>query len=377
MNKAKKEIYENIEGAGKLKIFSSAGMSLFVLVFLAVCQCAIAGDFQDYEVGAIGKRESINSMADELLAVGIIQYDNALFDSAEASLLKAQRLKKYLDGGQTAKLNKYLRLAAVSKVKREIVVKHIKEADERVQEGKLIRAKAHLRAIDGSDLLTVRERKLVNESLDKVNKWLKEQTGQIRSTYKESVKLYKQGQMENARKGFMTVSRSGLISLADGKTAEDYIHQIDMLIGKSTGPSVLTDMELFAIDKGPEDITSQARLLGNKAEVRKSLLSDTQTRSEENYIQAINKKRSLVQGYVKAVVKDAQLKAVGLKDTGKFYEAQKELDRAKKAMNDNRLYLDDAEFNSYTSSISDIEKQVKAQRQNWIGSVDGLGLGIK
>lgn len=376
MNNSKKEICKKIEGASKLKSFSAKGLAIFVFVLLVVCQAVIADDFFDYEVGAIGKRESINSMADELLEVGIIQYDSALFDSAEVSLLKAQRLKKYLDGGQTAKLNKYLRLAAVSKVKREVMVKHIHAADERVKEGKLIRAKAHLMAIEGSDLLTAREHKLINESLKKVNKWLKEQEAQTKTTYNDSIKYYKQGHMENARKGFMTVSRSGLVSFSDGKTAEDYIHQIDALVGKSGRSNLLTDRELFAIDKGPEDITSQARLLGNKADVRKSLLMDTQMTNEQNYIQAINKKRSLVQGYVKAVVKDSQLKAMGLKDTGKFYEAQKELDRAKKSINDNRLYLDDAEVEKYTSSIGELEGQIKAQRQNWIGSVDGFGLEL-
>lgn len=90
-------------------------------------------------------------------------------------------------------------------------------------------------------------------------------------------------------------------------------------------------------------------------------------RPQELYIEGVSHKRKLVMGYTSAVVNDSVTKARGYLDVGKFYNAQKELEKAKKVLAEKRLYLDDDIFAEYSSQIEKLEQEITEGRAKWLG----------
>ncbi len=346
------------------------------LLFLLFCpdiafseSMAFDSSVYGIEIGGIGKRESIRSVASELLEVGIEEYKRSLFGSAEESLLKAKEYKSYLSGQERSHLNRYLKSASEAAVRRKGVLEHIRAADKLVREGKIIRARAHLKEIKGSELLTEREKTFIKEALKKINQWLAEYQKQTEELYSRSVELYDTGQLENARAGFIKVARSGLLAKLEGETPEDYIHKIDLLVGKSDGAfSRVTDVELFERQSELQSgLTVKEGLLGGRAESR---IKGFQ-RPEEAYMEAISRKRKLVEGYTRAVVTDSMTKAKDYLDIGKFYKAQQEIEYAQKTLEENRLYLGDDVFMQYNSQLLKLEQQITEGRKKWLGGFNG------
>ncbi len=364
-----------MKGVRILKGFLSKKVLLAVLFFLLVYTdfafCgSVAFDSSVYslEIGGIGKRESIRSVASELLDVGIEEYKRALFGSAEKTLLKAKAYKRYLTGQELGSLNRYLKSASEAAVRRKGALEHIRAADKLVREGKIIRAKAHLKEIKGSELLTKREKSFIKEALNKIDEWLAEYGRQTESLYNRSVELYNAGQLENARSGFIRVARSGLVVKPEGETPEDYIHKIDLLVGKSDGSFRVTDVELFERQSELQsDLTVKEGLLGGRAGQRMKGLQ----RPEEAYFEAISRKRKLVEGYTEAVVTDSMTKARDYLDVGKFYGAQKEIGNARKTLEENRLYLADDVFARYNSQLEKLEQEITEGRKRWLGGFNG------
>jgi hypothetical protein len=313
-------------------------------------------------------------MAVELIDVGVIQFEKALFEAAEKSFLKAQRFKRYLGNEELSKLSRYLKQASNSAMRRKGIVEHILQADKLVREGQLIRAKAHLKAIEGSELLTDRERKLVKEGLDKIDRWAKEQEKQVERVYQRSVQLYNEGQLENARAGFIKVAQSGLLALPDGQTAEDYIHMVDNILGKMAEPLAITDIELYERKKVTERaLPGGVGILGDgKGMARPSPMSGLgiATQQHENaYFEAINRKRSLIQGYTGAIVKDSFVKARDYINTGKYYQAQKEVEKVRQVLEENRLYIDDGFYTQSSAQLKQYEDEINKGREKWLGGI--------
>lgn len=320
------------------------------------------------EIGGIGRKESISSVARELLEVGIEEHKRALFGSAEKSLLRAKEYRRYLTGQERSRLDRYLKSASQAAVRRKGVLEHIQAADRLVREGKIIRAKAHLKQIKGSELLTERENSFVKVSLKKVEQWINEHKKQSEELYNHSIELYNAGQLENARAGFIRVALSGLVVKPEGETAEDYIHKIDLLVGKADGTFTITDAELFERQSEVERVLAiKEGLLGGRAVSRIEGLQ----RPEEAYIEAVSRKRKLVEGYTNAVVTDSMAKARDYLDVGKFYQAQRDIENAQEILEKNRLYLSDDVFKQYDSQLEELGKQITEGRKKWLGGING------
>lgn len=346
--------------------------ALFCLLFctdFAFCESeTFESSIYDVEIGGIGKRESVRQVASELLAVGIEEYNRSLFGSSEKTLLKAKEYRRYLTGRERSRLSMYLKSAAEAAVRRKGVLEHIKAADTLVREGEIIRAKAHLKEIKGSELLTEREKSFVKEALKKIEKWLAEHQRQTEELYNHSVELYNAGQLENARSGFIRVARSGLVVKPEDQTPEDYVHKIDLLLGDNVGTFTVSDIELFERQSEIQSgLVVKEGLLGSRAETKIKGLQ----RPEEAYMEAVSRKRKLVEGYTSAVVTDAVTKAKDYLDVGKFYRAQKEIENAQKALEENRLYLADDVFMQYNSQLGQLEQQITEGRKKWLGGFNG------
>ena len=355
--------------------------AIFLLPVMCVIEppVAVADDFvlTNPDIGSVGKGEGARAVAAELLAVGVEEYNRSMFDVAYDTLLKAQNYKNYLTDVEQSKLSKYLKASKDSSAGRKEAVGHIKSADRLIRDGQLIRAKAHLEAAQRSGLLASEEKGVVKKGLKKIEGWLTEQEKQVRQIYSRSVLLYETGQLENARTGFIKVAQSGLLALPDGKTAEDYIHQIDTSIGKSDASLTPTDFTLFESEgkarKG--DWADDGGILNtkDKTNIYRSSLPP-ETKANPAWFAAAGKKKNVSQGYMQAIIKDTLSRAKDYLKSNNFYQAQKSIDNAKKALNENRSFLDESTFNEYDTTLKKLDDEVSSARKKWLGPLGGNDL---
>jgi hypothetical protein len=350
-------------------------MVVQAVAFLLPVATAEESQLAGSDIDSIGKREAVRTVVAELLSVGIEEYNKSLFDVAYDTFLKAQNYKKYLTDAEQSKLSKYLKAAKDFAAGRREAVEHIRSADKLIRAGQLIRAKAHLKAVEGSKLLTIKEKGVVKSGLKKIAGWLVEQEKQMRQIYNRSVVLYDSGQLENARAGFIKVAKSGLLALPDSKTAEDYIHKIDASIGKSDNSFTPTDLSLFESESkaGSGGWSDDGGILSrkDKTNINQNFFLAGTKRADLAALAAASKEKSVAQGYTQAVVKDAIVKAKDYIKNSNFYQAQKSIDTARKVLNENRSFLDESTFNQYDSSLKKLEDDVSAARKKWLGPLGG------
>lgn len=306
-------------------------------------------------ISGIGSELSVRNVALEMMNVGIEQYNRALFDASEKTLLKAQQFKKYLTEAEIGTLTRYLRKATVAAVKRKGAIEDLRQADKLLKENQFLRAKAHLVNISTSELLTPLESEVVRKGLEIINKNLAEQDKQYLDIYQQSVLLYEQGQLEAARAGFIRVTLYGLLVLPLDRMPEQYIEKIDGVLGKAVSPLMTTE-GLFSQSFQPI-FAPDGSLLGDRARYKTFPGTGTQLRAEE--APAMNPARkSLVQSYVNAVVTSSIAKAREHIKSGKFYLAQNQIETAKKAIGDNLSFLEKDIVERYDSQLKEIQAQI-------------------
>jgi putative hemolysin len=355
------------------------------LLFLTPASAADNPESNGSDIDMIGEKEASRNVAIELLEAGIGEYNQALFDAACNTLLKAQNYEKYLTDAERKKLGRYLKAAKNSVLKRKEAIKHIQLADELISSGQFIRAEAHLNAVKRSRVLTKMERNDVKDGLKQIKDGLAEQEKQIKQIYERSVELYRNGQFRAARAGFIKVAQSGLLSLPDGKTAEDYIHKIDVSIGKSVSTA---DMALFESEnktessRRSEDIgilkwSEDSGILNKKDIVNANQkVLPAEAKSADFAQSAAVSKNSVAQGYTLAIVKDAAAKVNDCIKSSDFYQAQKVIDNAKKILSENQPHLDKDVSGECNTTLKKLEDEVSAGRKKWPGSL-GSGSPLK
>ena len=222
-------------------------------------------------------------------------------------------------------------------------------------------------------MLTAMERNNVKDSLKQIKDRLAEQEKQIKQIYERSVELYRNGQFRAARAGFIKVAQSGLLSLPDGKTAEDYIHKIDVSIGKSVGTLTPADMALFENENKTESSqrSQDSGILNKKDTVNANQKVLPAEAKSAGFAQsaAVSKKNSVAQGYTLAIVKDAAAKVNNCIKSSDFYQAQKIIDNAKKILNENQQHLDEGVLGECNTTLKKLEDEVSAGRKKWLGSL--------
>jgi hypothetical protein len=144
-------------------------------------------------------------------------------------------------------------------LEREHILEVIQTADGFVKQGELIKAKAKLEEIKDNEFLTKAEQELITKGLNKLGNQLDEQKKENTELYNRSVELYKTGEFEKAREGFVKVAAGDLVTTPPGETAEDYLLKIDNILAQKAKPAAATEAQ-------PEDTQPEETLRQNQAQ---------------------------------------------------------------------------------------------------------------
>jgi tetratricopeptide (TPR) repeat protein len=324
-------------------------------------------------------------VADEWMQVGVEQYERGYYEQSKKSFLKAQDYQKYLTADEREKLNGLLQETDTAIIERKRIVEEIQKGHESVEQGQLIEAKTHLEGIQGNEFLTKEERKVTTEDLKKVTHQLNERKREIAGLYDRSVQLYRAGEMEAAREGFLKIAREPSLwgfAAPQGETAEDYLVKIDNILVKrleSSGP-----VEPEAGDKRPRagvvDIRGKLpKIAAKSAQDTKPQLRITQEsnnlpgsagidvgrvkspepkNNEGGYTESESRRRNILRSYTRAVVNDAIAKAQNYREKGEFDKAKKSLEKAKTTVNENRAELGDNIFEQYSRLLEQRAEEI-------------------
>ena len=175
----------------------------------------------------------------------------------------------------------------------------------------------------------------IDESLSKIAQQRNIPGTEIIKRFNESVKLFEANQLEQARKGFLEVSRSGIMVSDNGKTAEDYLAQIDKIL----------------LQRAQKQITPEVPADGNVPAIKE--VPQLQPEPKTKTPAAPDTKQNLLRSYSKAVVNDALIKVQEEISQGNYEKARQSIKETMQVLNENKENLGEELFQQY---IGDLEQ---------------------
>jgi hypothetical protein len=328
--------------------------------------------------------------AQDWLLVGDLQMKKGLYEQAEKSFLAAKEYENYLAPAERTQIEKNLAEIHQAMIERQPIIEHIKKAKELVSQGQSVKARAHFEKVRKSPYLTEQERKQIDHDIKNVDSSFDNQRMEMTELYNRSVKLYRAGEMEKARDGFVEVARYGLLVTPRGQTAEDYLIQIDSVLTeqlkntvevnavlpspakespKAKPPVTPSTSEVTLLkpqeEKSPAEKQPQPTMTQEeKTEVAKA--SEPQEEKspaaeETNNANGDTDKESdkesrekIARAYTKAVVDDAALRIDYYLSTGEFDKALMKIRDATDVVKTNRSLLGDELFTIYSIRLKQL-----------------------
>ena len=329
------------------------------------------------------KEKVVRQVVDNWIQIGTEEFKRGFYAAAEKSFLRAKDYEGYLTAAERDKLDEKLQQAHKAALEREIALAAMRSAGELAEQQKFAEAKTHLQTIQTSEFLTDEEHRLIKQRLDAIDKELEVQKKQTAELYTRSVELFRAGELEKAREGFVKVAASGLLATAPGESPADYVAKIDKTLapkGLATGgppatppvsqPSLAQQQESKPIIEQPkEQLPAAASEVKKVAEPAPGIAMATEGESlaagagepeqeQTGYIGVINRRRSVIRGRTKAVVNDATAKAEGLIGQGQFDKAKEAVEAAERVVYENQQQLGDYLFNQYSGQLKQLSERI-------------------
>jgi general secretion pathway protein D len=317
-------------------------------------------------------KKIVRQVAQKWIQVGTEQYKRGFYKAAEQSFLRAQDYEEYLTAAERQKLSELVEKTHGRVIERERILDNIRRADELVKQGETIEARSLLEQARDSEYLTEQERELITESLKKLEGQSDEQNKEAVALYDRSVGFYRAGQLEEARKGFIELTKSDKLTAPPGERPEDYLVKIDNVLAKriesessaEAGPQELQSGDATIVED--ELLESGAESFERLTEQEGAALTTApeQVADEGDYIKVINRKRSILRSHTKAVYNDVVAKAKSYISQGEFSKAKEAVETAERTVNKNQLFLGDDLFRRYSEQLQQLNGQIaQGQKQ--------------
>jgi len=355
---------------------STTGKALLAILLIVV----ISSSFAIAKDQGAEKQQIVHRVAQDWIRVGNKQYEKGFYSQAEKSLLRALDYKKYLSVADLNQINELLtevKTAAEGSVK---VDKNMKKGGQLLAEGKLLEAQSCYEQAKRSPGIAAGKEQYIEATLKEIAQKIKERKKVIGQVYKDSVKLFKKEDYENARKGFLEVSGDELFQAGKGKSAEQYLAKIDaILVQRTEFPSLeeekaekekaiieenlLTEIAAPAVSEPiveePVDVIEIIEVVG---------ADDTE---EIKVVEIASKpKLSVKESYGRAVVKSAVDTADNLATEGRFFHAKKAVDKAYTVLSANQAVIGDELYNQYKEQLKTLSDMITAGRMEWLGETE-------
>jgi len=417
---------------GKRFLLITSASILLLTTFLPDFGQRSLAEVASSQTEQVSEQEAMRHLVGQMIQIGTTQYERGYYAQAEKTLLMTQAYLEYLTAAERNKLNELLEKTQLAALERKRALEHKQTANELFKQGESLKAKAYLEKIKDNSFLTAQEQEQNSQLLKQIESQIvkaspspakakagqekvaqsanggkrinqpDERKKQVAETYYRSMRLYRSGQLEKAREGFIEIVQSGLIPPAMVKTLQGYLTQIDNTLGRNNQnsmPSGLTEInpemeraepniapqvapeitELQIIEPqrvAPEVIKPEVTIpklpepeivapaptpVFRQEDVR----AEPATR-EESYIEVIKRNRNILQSYTKAIVNDAMTKAQDYIRQGQFDKAEEVVGNAERIVNRNQLHLGDNLNAQYNNGLKQLNEQIIKAKQEQI-----------
>jgi len=334
-----------------MTLFSrTAGKGILVAVFV------FTGIFCPKALSALNqadKQQVVSQVAGNWIEVAKEQYSRGFYKAAEQSLSRAKQYQGYLSQDQQDMLEKLLQKTRRAAAEQQRINKNLDVAGELMEQGKLKKAKAVFEQVRDSEFLTEQQRQSVGEKIEEITAHLSKRIEEINEIYKRSVGFYRAGELEKARDGFIEVAKIGLLTVPEGKTAEDYLVKIDGILSRQS--------------RGISDEVFSSKLRSIAGKPKGGAQTDNVNNVEAGIINvaepltddiAGSGKDEIVQSYARAVLADAKTKVQQYITSGDFNKAQQSVVSAQQRLDESKASLGDEPFQRYSSLLEQLGEQI-------------------
>ncbi len=329
-------------------------MSIYTFLALAaVFAVCTTGWTQDNRVTDANaeRHEAANAIVSHFMQTGLEEYRQGYYEQAERTLTQALEYRQYLDAKTQDELDKLLERARRAKEERNKILEVVRNANQLVADGKLGNAKEKLELVRYSEYLNAEERDLIAEGLKKLDVQVSNQRKEVAEIYNRSIDLYKAGELEKAREGFVKIVGNDLLVPPDGQKAEDYIAKID---AQSAQKVAVPEKKATVTGKATADILETVPVPARDNKLARPVVDA----GADNYIEKVNQKMNVIKGHTKAVVSDANEKADNFIDAGQFVEARAEIENAQRLINENQFNLSKDLYKEYNDKLTALRIKV-------------------
>ena len=318
------------------------------------------------------------------------QYNRGLYKAAEQSFLRASDYQDYLLPADKEMLAKYLEMTREASAGQKEVLSDIQMAQDLINKGELAQAKAQLETLRENPYLTDEERQMVEAGLASIDEKMTEQQQEgLMSIYARSVNLYQMGDLESARSGFLTLSKNPEFKTPAGKLSpQDYLIKIDTALTKQEMTTVVPEPSLEEtkefqppVEMQPEEEMEPTEILEPPAtqkpaetpepvttlepisEPAPQPLKDAEETLESqqlSYVQQVQRKRSVLQGYTSAILMDAVAKAEQALAQNEFEQAKYEVERADRVVETYRQEIGQTLYEQYNSKLETLMSRINS-----------------
>lgn len=358
---------------------SRAFMALAVALVIASICVVVRADAEQLDRDKI-----ISQVAENWIAVAQKQYEKSMYVQAQKSLMRARQYYKYLNPKQKDNIDELIDKTRNAMLQKKQQLEQINIADELARRGQLLEAKAHLEQLGKSKLLNDAERQKVIEDLRHINAQLDMRKQRMKELFEQSRKYYTSGELEKAREGFTEVAASGLYVPSKGMTAEQYLQQIDEFdmdelspVPKAPDSGEKSKSLLWFWDKGKEGelkepnktelvdiaepVTAPELKLDEVSEPQVNKRQPAQPSTDTEVSDENNIRRS----YVKAVVRDTQVKVARHLGKGEFGEAKVVVENARIVVEKYRSDIGAELFRQLAAELDGLSRMILRQQGEW------------
>ncbi len=346
---------------------------LVVLVSMLLLTLFLSQEAQS-QVNRNDKQKIVRQVANKWIQVGVEQYRSGFYKSAEQSLLRAQDYQEYLTDEEREKLNNLLEKTHQAVLKRSKITNTIQDIDELIKQGDIAEARSRLEAVKESRLLNDGEREIISQQIETIESKLKAEETEAGELYNRSVELYHNGQLEEAREGFIEVLGSDSVPAMVKKTAGNYLLEIENTLTQktilSTVGEIRAEEELIEL-KAMEDKLDAHGIENGQFVIQKiepviiSVVDSAEPKAdmsvpaeEGGYIEVINRRRNVLRSHTRAVVNDAVAKAEEFLNQDQFSKAKEAVETAERIVNQNQLYLGDEFLGQYSRQLKELSARI-------------------
>ncbi|MFH1371217.1 MAG: hypothetical protein ABII09_08040 [Planctomycetota bacterium] len=354
--------------------------AVFCLACDELCQAAVEPSRPTASEPNLGQPEQqkskvLREVAQDWILVGITQYKRGLYEQAEESFLTAGGFQEYLTAEEHKQLEEHLNNTRQAAVERRAVLENIKTANDLLNQGQPIKARAYYEKLRSSPFLTEQERSQIAGEIQKVDENFDKQMKEITSLYSHSVELYRAGEMEKAREGFAEVARYGQYVAPEGRSAEDYLLQIDSILTErfkrpSPVESLVPPALTVAIPQAEKPLIKKPSASprgGQQTQSSQEQAAEVAAVAEPTPAQhepAFEARTKILRTYTKAVIEDTIVQVQRYTIRREFDKAIDAVRKATDVVKENRSFIGEESFAKYSILLKQLVDRIVEARKS-------------